>query len=153
MSRKKRSMGRNIIAGIIGAVLGGIALYFVLGIPSEVRGLDRRYPPGALRPLRRPAARCPGLRRQREPGHRGHGRRDLGRAGRPAPARRRGFFGLQGRGPGLDGVKDWAPPICSTLLMSIDPDPAWTSASACATPNTTLRGLRLRWGIPKGAKL
>ena len=35
-------MGTNITVGIIGAVLGGIVLYFVLGIPSEVRSLDRR---------------------------------------------------------------------------------------------------------------
>ncbi len=35
-------MGQNIIAGIFGAIIGGIVLYFVLGIPSEMRGLDRR---------------------------------------------------------------------------------------------------------------
>ena len=35
-------MGTNITSGIIGAVLGGIVLYFVLGIPSEVRSIDIR---------------------------------------------------------------------------------------------------------------
>ena len=35
-------MGRNIIVGITGAVVGGLILYFVLSLPSEIRSLDRR---------------------------------------------------------------------------------------------------------------
>ncbi len=35
-------MGKNIIVGVTGAVVGGLILYFVLGLPSEIRNLDRR---------------------------------------------------------------------------------------------------------------